>query len=118
MGRCGCSLGNDHFATPLPDAILARLQFSSDAEITRLALQLPQAVRAKLAVLSFNQPCLREIGRHLAGLCDRKTLIGEAGSALGGYLIELDSAYVLQTVNARIPSKITAALIQDIATIR
>jgi hypothetical protein len=107
---------DDEIACPVSDNLVARLMRADAGEVAKIALELPEAMRSRLAAFCYLRAHLREIGRELATFCAASSLIREAGPALGKCLIELQPEYVPQRPNTR--PKVTLASAKDMISSR
>jgi hypothetical protein len=73
----------DENTCPVPDATLSRLYRAEAAEIQTLAMELPELQRMQLAVFCYGRTHLRDVGRQVAAVCNRDTLLNVAGRGLG-----------------------------------
>ena len=72
----------DENSCPVSDAMLSRLYRAEAAEIQALAMELAEAQRIQLAVFCYGRSHLREVGRQVAEVCNRNTLVNVAGRGL------------------------------------
>ncbi len=63
------------------DALVASLCRSNPAEARQLALRLPDAARAQLALFCYARMHLRQIGLAIADVCSEASLFDEGGIA-------------------------------------
>ena len=105
----------DDTACPVSDGTLSRLYRSSNdmAGVRAIALELPDDVRAKLAVFCYSRAHLREIGREVAAQCNENILIAHAGAGLGSSLVSSAGADARESGSGRSSRKITLATAQD-----
>jgi len=66
---------------PVSDDLLKRLLNTTLSAVADLGSQLPEAQRAALAVYCYRRAHFRRLGLTLAALCNRQSLVIEAGHA-------------------------------------
>jgi hypothetical protein len=71
---------DDGTLCPVSDVLLSRIYRADAGESRSIALALPEATRAALAVYCYQRSHLREISRQIAALCDPVTLVRNGGS--------------------------------------
>jgi hypothetical protein len=72
----------DENTCPVSDTTLSRLYRAQTAEIQAIAVELPESQRMQLAVFCYARSHLRKVGRDIAALCNRDTLMNVAGRGL------------------------------------
>lgn len=93
---------------PVPDEVLGRLYHSPQHNLVEIISTIPALQRARLAVFCYGRAHLNEMGRTIAAMCDRETLV-EVADKLGA-VVFATSREQLTAPTPRMPyRKITLA---------
>ena len=104
---------SDETTCPVSDVVLSRLYRAESGEVTRIALELSDDVRARLSIFCYSRAHLRKIGAEVAAACDPATISLHAGPTLGASIVAARMSAMPKVFSSTGRARVTLATADD-----